>query len=251
MFLTKDDLKLAYGVDIKIAQQFVDREVPIGNLYWENRKIYLPGAPGYIFMPLFFDVLFRCGADKDLILADGFFHLSESILNSAAHLEHNKIDWYTHLGDVCNLIKPYVKREELFYEIKKYLESHPLVKHGGSRLGTNYPSLNRADTYLFLVSCIPHGRFNEDKAIKGWYALITYFLILDDLADIKEDLKSGEQNVLMDAGLNQNGLSIISSMIDNSHNEMMLINPVMANRIDHKREVMDLQQLLKSITSSD
>jgi hypothetical protein len=251
MFLTKDDLKLAYGVDIKIAQQFVDREVPIGNLYWESRKIYLPGAPGYIFMPLFFDVLFRCGADKELILSDRFFLLSEMILNSAAKLEHNQIDWHTHLEDVCILIKPHVKREELYIDLKKYLDSSPLVKSANSRFGTNYPSLNRADTYLFLIACIPPGKFNEDKAIKGWYALITYFLILDDFADIKEDLKNGEENVLIDAGLNQHGFKVISTMIDNSHDEMMLINPVMANRIDHKREVMDLQELLRSIISSN
>jgi hypothetical protein len=38
-------------------------------------------------------------------------------------------------------------------------------------------------------------------------------------------------------------------MIDNSYNEMLLINPVMANRIDHKRDVMDLSELLRSIIS--
>ena len=251
MFLTKDDLKLAYGVDINIAQQFIDRKVPVDNLYWEKRKIYLPGAPGYIFMPLFFDVMLRCGADKDLILSDGFFHLSESILNSAANLEHKNIDWHTHVEDVCSLIKPYTKQEELYVEIKQYLERSPLVKTANSRFGTDYPSLNRADTYLFLITCIPPGKFNADKAIKGWYALITYFLILDDFADIKEDLKHGEENILIDAGLNPNGLKIISAMIDTSYNEMMLINPVMANRIDHKREVMDLQEILRSIISSD
>jgi hypothetical protein len=80
---------------------------------------------------------------------------------------------------------------------------------------------------------------------------MTYFLILDDLADIKEDLKSGEENVLVESGLNTEGLKIISTMIDDSYNEMLLINSVMANRIDHKREVMDLRELLRSIISSD
>ena len=251
MFLTKDDLKLAYGIDIQIAKQFVDREVPPGNLYWENRRIYLPGSPGYIFMPLFFDILVRCGADKELILSEKFFLLSESILNSAANLEHKKINWLTHVDEVCSIIKPHVKREELYHSLKEYLGSSPLLKVNNSRFGTAYPSLNRADTYLLLISCIPHGNFNEDKAIKGWYSLMTYFLILDDLADIKEDLKSGEENVLVESGLNTEGLKIISTMIDNSYNEMLLINPVMANRIDHKREVMDLSELLRSIISSD
>ncbi len=251
MFLTKDDLKLAYGIDMQIAQQFVDREVPLGNLYWGNRKIYLPGAPGYIFMPLFFDILFRCGADKELILSEYFFLLSESILNSAANLEHKKINWPTHVDDLCIIIKPHVKREELYHSLKEYLESSPLRKVNDSRFGTPYPSLNRADSYLLLIACIPPGKFDEEKAIKGWYALMTYFLILDDLADIKEDLSSGEENVFVESGLNTEGLKIISTMIEDSYNEMMIINPIMANRIDHKREVMDLSELLRSIISSD
>ena len=251
MFLTKDDLKLAYGIDIQIAQTFVDRKVPAGNLYWENRKIYLPGAPGYIFMPLFFDMLLRCGAEKELLLSEDFFHTSESILHSAASLEHKKINWVEHVDEVCNLILPHVKQIDLYHALKEYLQHLPLKSTKDNRFGTAYPSLNRADTYLMIISCIPPGTFNEDKAIRGWYALMTYFLILDDLADIKEDLRNGEENVLIESGLNPNGLKIISSMIDDSYSEMMSINPVMANRIDHKREMMDLHDLLKSIISTD
>ncbi len=251
MFLTKDDLKLAYGIDLKIAEKFVDRKTPTNNLYWENRTIYLPGAPGYLFMPLFFDILYRCGADKNLLLSDDFFLLSESILHSAALHEHKKIDWLNHVNDASSLIASHVKREKLFLELKEYFNAPPLLKKINSPLGTAYPSLSRGDTFLLLVSCIPVGDFDEGKAIKGWYALMTYFLILDDLADITEDLKNGEENILIESGLNSKGISIISNMIDDSYLTMMLINPVMANRIDHKREVMDLAKLLKSIISDD
>ena len=118
-----------------------------------------------------------------------------------------------------------------------------------SFLGTPFPSLNRADSYLLLLSCIPPHAFDINKAVDSWYALMTYFLILDDLSDIKSDLKNNEENILIDAGLNDAGLKIISQMIDNSFTVLSTINPVMANRIDHKREIMDLQEVLKSIIS--
>ena len=78
---------------------------------------------------------------------------------------------------------------------------------------------------------------------------MTYFLILDDLSDIKSDLKTNEENVLIDAGMNESGMTTISKMIDQSFNVLSTINPIMANRIDHKREIMDLQEMLKSIIS--
>ena len=76
MFLSKHDLKLAYGVDLQIASAFVDRAIPINNLYWKNREIYIPSAPGYFFMPIFTDLLFRCGADKGFLLGNDFFDIS-------------------------------------------------------------------------------------------------------------------------------------------------------------------------------
>ncbi|NBO59062.1 MAG: hypothetical protein EBU73_09050, partial [Chitinophagia bacterium] len=91
MFLTKDDLKLSYGVDLHIGAKFVDRPVPLNNLYWKNRTIYLPGAPGYIFIPIYFDILRRSGASLDELFDESFLQSSESILHSAALHEYEEI----------------------------------------------------------------------------------------------------------------------------------------------------------------
>ncbi|NBO58833.1 MAG: hypothetical protein EBU73_07880, partial [Chitinophagia bacterium] len=106
---------------------------------------------------------------------------------------------------------------------------------------------NRADSYLFLLSTIQSNSFDIKKALKGWYALMTYFLLMDDLADIREDIKTGQANALLDAGLDDHGEKLISQMIDNSIDDMELINPVMANRIDHKKSLIDLHGLIQSI----
>jgi len=127
--------------------------------------------------------------------------------------------------------------------------AHP-IKTGDEKLGTAFPSLNRADSYLFSLVIINSPSIDVDKAIRAWYALMTYFLILDDLADIREDLLNGEENVLIDAGLNDAGADRITEMIDESIATMNLVNPVMANRIEHKKSLINLHEIIRSIRHS-
>jgi hypothetical protein len=250
MFLSKDDLKLAYGVDMLIGETYVNRPVPQDNLYWKNRKIYVPSAPGYTFMPIFSDLLYRCGADRQQLLGEDFLQVSESILHSAALLEHKQLDWEAHVAEVIALVAPGVIDRKLFEELKAYAgKSHPL-KTGDERLGTSFPSLNRADSYLFSLVIINNPSFDVSKAIRAWYALMTYFLILDDLADIREDLLNGEENVLIDAGLDETGAEKVMEMIDESIATMNLVNPVMANRIEHKKSLINLHEIIRSIRQS-
>jgi hypothetical protein len=250
MFLSKDDLKLAYGVDMLIGETYVNRKVPHDNLYWKNRKIYVPSAPGYTFMPIFSDLLYRCGADRQQLISEDFLQLSEAILHSAALLEHQQLDWAAHVTEVIALVAPSVVDQKLFEELKTYAgSSHPLKK-GDTRLGTVFPSLNRADSYLFSLVILNNSSFDLEKAIRAWYALMTYFLILDDLADIREDLLNGEENVLIDAGLNDEGAAKITNMIDESIRTMHLVNPVMANRIEHKKSLINLHEIIRSIRQS-
>jgi hypothetical protein len=51
----------------------------------------------------------------------------------------------------------------------------------------------------------------------------------------------------MDAGLNDHGEKMIGEMIEKSINDMNDVNPVMSNRIDHKKSLIDLHGLIASI----
>lgn len=246
MFLTKHDLKLSYGVHLDIGAKYVDRRLPEGNLYWKSRTIYLPGAPGYIFMPIFADLLLRAGADKSTLLAEAQLKTSEEILHSAALLEHKQINWIEHIEQVSK-IQPHPASRTVHAELVKYLQEGSNSATNGLKLGTKFPSLNRADSYLLSITTLDVNSFDLTLAIESWYALMTYFLIMDDLADIKEDLKNNEENVLLEAGLDQNGISTITNMIDKSIGVMNKINPVMANRIDHKKNLIDLESIIRSI----
>ncbi|MFM8586732.1 MAG: hypothetical protein ACKOBX_00125 [Bacteroidota bacterium] len=251
MFLTKDDLKLSYGVDLQIGKTMIERSVPTDNLYWKNRKIYIPGAPGYMFIPIYADMLRRSGVLLNELLSDAFIQLSEKILHSAALHEYEQITWKEHAMQVSELVRPHVVNNSFFNDLIQYtVQEHP-VKQQSLPLGTVFPSLNRADSYLYLLSIIQSPSFNLEKALKGWYALMTYFLLLDDLADIREDIRTGQPNALMDAGLNDHGEKLIGEMIDKSIHDMEEINPVMSNRIDHKKSLIDLHGLIASIRLGD
>jgi hypothetical protein len=246
MFLTKHDLKLSYGIDLEIAAFHVDRKVPLHNLYWEGRSIYLPGAPGYLFIPLFADLLRRAGVNKLDLLNEQQLQVNEKILHCAALLEHGKISWQQNVAQVMSSVVPHPSSISLYEEIKSYLSgSTRPVKTG--RLGTRFPSLNRADTYLISITTLDVSLLDVDLVLSAWYALMTYFLIMDDLADIREDLVNQEENVLLDAGLNEKGANQVMSMIDASIETMNKINPVMANRIDHKKSLIDLDAIIRSI----
>ena len=250
MFLTKDDLKLSYGVDLTIGKSYVDRAVPEENLYWKGRSIYVAGASGYIFMPIYADLLRRSGADVAFLLSDIYFSINEKILHSAALLEHNKINWHTHIEQAIDIVAPHVYRKSLFEELGKYLQLQKPIKRDGSRLGTCFASLNRADSYLLSLACIADENFDEDKAIDAWYGMITYFLLMDDLADIKEDLLHGEENAIVDAGLNDEGIKTILEMMESGISKLNKINPVLAKRIEHKKSLIDVAGLVESIRRS-
>jgi len=161
--------------------------------------------------------------------------------------EYGEISWRQHIEQVIDVVNENVVRSSLFDTLISYALHEKPLKKDNSIFGTEFPSLNRADSYLFILATISSSDFNQEKAIKAWYALMTYFLLLDDLADIKDDLKTGQENVLVEAGLNRHGEKIISEMMDTSIHVMNEINPVMANRIDHKKSLIDLHELMQSI----
>ena len=124
MFLTKDDLKLSYGVDLIIGKAYVDRKVPNDNLYWKGRTIYVPGASGYIFMPIYADLLRRSSASISFLSSEVYFSINESILHSAALLEHRQIEWATHIEQCIAIVSPHVTRASLFEELKPVSYTH-------------------------------------------------------------------------------------------------------------------------------
>jgi hypothetical protein len=244
MFLSKDDLKLSYGVDMEIGRAYVDRKVPASNRYWKNRHLYITPMPGYVFMPIFSDLAHRCGIAREEILSESYMSLAEAIMDSAGKLEAEEINWEEHVAECAALSRVDLRNEPFMHDLCDYFAGRPTPS--GMRFGNDFASLKRADTYLFSLTRINFDHDMQRKLLDAWYALITYFLILDDLDDIRKDFERKEENAVIDAGLSEEGATRIIAMMDESYALMLRVNPVMANRIDHKRSTIDVMAIIRS-----
>lgn len=247
MFLRAEDLKLSYGVDLQIGRCYVNRMVPVENAYWKGRHLYIPPVPGFMFMPIMSDLGRRCGIPTEDLLSEHYLAHAEFILDSAARLEMRQTDWNTHVQECLDHAAEYCAQPGLLSSLDRYLRPGSSTFGVQDGMGTPFPSLNRADTYLISFCSIPFDGSIVPRLLEAWYALMTYFLLQDDLSDIRQDLKNQEENALLDAGLSDAGAARIRSMIRQSQVAMEKINPVLANRIECSDQTMDIEGLIRKI----
>lgn len=240
MFTSKDDLKLDYGVDMEIGKFLVDRRVPADNLYWKDRLLYIVPMPGYLFIPLYIDIQFRLGLSKEQLLSEDHLQLVEAILHSAAKLEGETIDFEEHIAECIALTEPVNRNPELLQDLRYYFGGE--IQKSTVHLGARYPSLNRADAYLFSLCIFEFDQDVKTALVNAWYALISYYLMIDDLDDLEADYIHQEENAVIEAGLDDNGAKSIEAVFDKCFSTMNEINPVLANHIDYKRQVINVKQ---------
>jgi hypothetical protein len=113
-------------------------------------------------------------------------------------------------------------------------------------MGTRFKSLNRADAYLASLSALRFEPAQAQDLLDAWYALITFYLITDDLVDIKDDLRDEQENAILEAGLNEEGAKAIEEMVSRSMELLERLDPVLANRFDHKLHQMDIRAIIRS-----
>jgi len=198
MFTSKEYLHLKLGVDPEIAAFFVDRKVPVNNMYWKGRYLYVASGTGYLFIPLYFDLQYRLGVSKKQLLNPLQVEICEAGLHSAAMYEHEKITFSQHIENVKLLVSPYIKNPVLFEDLSGYFSNETLRPY--KYLGTFSKPLNRADTYLFTLTMLEATSVQVEKMIDQWYALVPSFLLMDDLTDLQEDNEKNEENSITDFG---------------------------------------------------
>lgn len=242
MFTSRDDLKLEYGVDMEIGKFLVDRKVPEENLYWKNRYLYIIPMPGYLFIPFFMDLQYRLGLSKSVLMEENHLQLLENILHSAAKLELNELTFDSHINECIELTRAHCKNPSFLQDLIYYFSGKD--EKSSVKLGTPYKSLNRADAYLFSLCYFEFGEMLKKKLVDAWYALIMYYLIVDDIQDIESDYEKKEENAILEAGLSGDGAKAIENLVHQCYFTMNEINPVIANRIDHTRQLMNVKSVI-------
>ncbi len=247
MFTSKKFLTDEMGVDPEIAAFFVDRKVPADNWYWKDRLLYVARGTGFLFIPLFFDLKYRSGMDKRVLLSESYIGLMEAILDSAARYEREQQDFQAHLSACIGLMDGKIANKNFYNDLLAYFSDKDLKPY--KLFGTPSKALNRGDTLLFLLCYPPMGQETISRLIRDWYALVPSFLLMDDVMDLEEDRAQGEENSIGDFGEGREGVMNAISYLQDNFAYLRSVNRLLGdyfeNSLQEKLETPYLQFLMK------
>ena len=244
MFISSTFLEIYYGTDAKIARFFVDREPPADNLYWQGKLLYLRPAPGYLFIPLIVDLLFKLRIDPQQLLSEKFVTTLEQLGHISALEETKQISNAEAINKSAELVKDSCTNKDWYNNLVNYLNGEKDNFFTG--LSAPFKALRRGDSFLFSICALQFSPELSKKIAEQWFALISILLLLDDAEDLKADKQSGDENAFLESGMTKEGLNKISEIADFSLQKISTLNPALALQLktQYKSKVED-SQLLK------
>lgn len=230
MFVSTKQLVKNYGIDEEIARFFVDREPPANNLYWHGKLLYLrPSLPGYLFIPLIVDLLYKLGLDKQALLSEEFVTTMEQVGHISVLEETEKISMAEAIKKCEELVGEKTVNDTWLSNVVNYFEG--IEGNLFSKLTTPFASLHRGDMFLFSLSTVAFPVAFFEKIAEIWFALISLCLLVDDAIDIESDKEKEDENAYLESGLNAEGLTRINELVKHSLEKISSVNPTMAGEL--------------------
>ncbi len=229
MFVSADYLCVQYGIDDDIAKFFVDRDPPKDNLYWHEKLLYLRPSPGYLFIPLIFDLLYRIGISKQQLLGNDFVQTMEKIGHISALEEVKRITNKEAISQ-CEQLVTETKKSKYWQKcILAYFNEEPgnLLR----KLATPFKALHRGDVFLFALCNIDIKDEQVQQIAEFWFALISTLLLFDDADDLQNDILKGEENAYIESGLNPIGLEHITALVEKNIDKLSKVNRATAHQL--------------------
>jgi len=226
MFISVNQLDQEMGVDRRIGRFFVDRRIPENNSFWRDRLLYIAFGNGYLSIPVYYDILHRIGLPIEILLDEKHIDFMEKLMHFAILHERNEITFMEHLVSIRNMLKGRIQDFDYYSALNLYLDQPVLSPLGP--FGLPFPSLNRADVFLYILCDLPLNKLQWNEAIRYWYVLHPNYLIIDDIRDFDKDLKNGEENVVIDLGAGSAGFEKTLEMFHENCEIIREINPLLA-----------------------
>jgi hypothetical protein len=224
------------GLSRAVADYFTSRKRPAGNEYWLNQSTYMSTAPGYVFIPAYFDLLIRQGVQPEDLMNDDLIGAMESILQSAGKLEYRKISYDGHLEECRSILE----RSGAGGNLNKV--ENELVNRPFSTVPPRFRSLRRANTFLYTFGI---GKFDFDLLFTSWELIVPLLLMLDDFSDIDKDIAEADENCLLDGGPINENFFLLNAVVEKLFLSLHNINPILANYLrSMKNEAVARNMLL-------
>ncbi len=232
MFVSTDFLAIQYGVDERIAKFFVDREPPADNFYWKNKLLYLRFEPGYLFLPLIVDLLYKIGFSKQELLSEEFVQLMEAIGHISAQEEMKRISSTEALRQCAALAKVAGKNSVYLQELSSFFSGE--ADNIFTTYATGIKALHRGDLFLFAMAALSAEPAVYRNGVRLWFALISSLLLQDDAEDIQADIKNNDENAFVEMGIDDAGIEQIKELVKHNLQLLATVNKTMANKIDQQ-----------------
>lgn len=198
MVVTSRILQEKMGVDPEIADYFANqRPVPANNLFWNNKRIYLSSGFGFLTIPFAFDLMFKCGISKSVLLDDRHVTLMENGFDQLKRYENQLISSEDFLNACKQLLKEHIKQPNLASDLFSLFSG---MSPRFFQFEQQFKALARSDSFLFtLVDMDVADKWVSDF-LPYWYALARPILLLDDFKDLMEDRVSNDENTIIELG---------------------------------------------------
>lgn len=232
MFISSKYLVINYGTDDAIARFFADREPPAHNLYWKEKLLYLRPAPGYLFIPLIVDLLFKLGIDKQQLLSEDFVTAMERIGHISALEETQQISTAEAIEKCAELVRADCKNKDWLNDLLDYFSK--AKDNFFNHLATPYKALHRGDVFLFSIAVLQFSNDLQERIAEQWFALISTLLLLDDAEDLENDIETGDENAFAESGVNKEGIKQIEKLLQHNFDKISTLNPTMALQLDRQ-----------------
>jgi hypothetical protein len=226
LFISVNQFEREMGVNRTIGRFFVDRKPPEHNSFWKGRLLYISFGNGFVSIPVYYDILHRIGVPADVLLNEEHIHYMEQLMHYAILQEKKEISLREELNAVRALLKGRIKNPVYHEALNLYLDQPVLAPMGP--FGLPFPSLNRADVFLYILCDLPLNETQWERAIRYWYALHPSYLIMDDVRDYLKDKEEGEENVVIDLGDGAEGFERTLDLYRKNCETIQEINPMLA-----------------------
>jgi hypothetical protein len=227
MYISVKILHNQMGVDETIARFFVDRKIPDDNIFWKKRLLYISTGNGYISIPVYYDLLFRLGVSKQILLEESHVVLMERIMHFAMQVEYYELSFAEQIKSISHLLEGRIRNQDFYDKLIPYL-LQPVIKPDGE-LGMVVPSLNRADVFLFILCDLSLSKEQTSLAVKYWYPIHTSYLLMDDIYDYKSDKESNDENAVIQLEEGEEGFDKAFKMVNDNIELLRPINPQLSN----------------------
>ncbi len=226
MVITSRKLQDLLGVNSRIADYFAnERPVPVNNLFWEKKRIYISGGFGFLTIPFAFDLIHKLGVPLELLLNDKHVSLMENGFDQLKRYENREISFDQFLKSCQQIWKPDLKQKKLADDLYQVLSGEVPQNF---KFETKHKALARSDAFLFTIIDLDLTDEWIEQFLPYWYSLARPILLLDDFKDLVEDRQNNDENTIIELGNNAEGIKAAYEMGAKDLEKLSTINPKLA-----------------------